>query len=217
MRPSVRSAFGRLMSIGSSATKTRPSGEQATTDGCLILGAAPGRVSPGVDEFVVDPNGIIVSAANNFILVPLSLCSGVGRHRRVERVEGSRPPGWLLRIRVADLDLVTLLHRRPRVIARIRKPDEDTRIRNLLFLQKLAAQNEVREYAPGIPPKAHAAFARRRAVLDQKPARPALFPVLHSLRRQQRDEFLLVRHRRRNFVEELLRQFVERTRLDVAV
>src|SRR5438093_6402990 len=40
MRPSVASAFGRLMSIGSSATKTRPSGAQATTEGCLIFGAS---------------------------------------------------------------------------------------------------------------------------------------------------------------------------------
>src|SRR6266487_2126459 len=40
MRPSVASAFGRLMSIGSSATNTRPSGAQATTEGCLIFGAS---------------------------------------------------------------------------------------------------------------------------------------------------------------------------------
>src|SRR5438477_2658748 len=39
MRPSVASALGRLMSIGSSATKTRPSCAQATTDGCLTWGA----------------------------------------------------------------------------------------------------------------------------------------------------------------------------------
>src|SRR6266545_2082659 len=40
MRPSVMSAFGKLMSIGSSATNTRPSGAQVTTDGCLIFGAS---------------------------------------------------------------------------------------------------------------------------------------------------------------------------------
>src|SRR6266480_3851205 len=40
MRPSGRSALGRLMSIGSSATNTRPSGAQATTDGCVIFGAS---------------------------------------------------------------------------------------------------------------------------------------------------------------------------------
>src|SRR5437667_401718 len=37
--PAVASALGRLMSIGSSATKTRPSCAQATTDGCLTWGA----------------------------------------------------------------------------------------------------------------------------------------------------------------------------------
>src|SRR5438093_4690741 len=40
IRPSVASAFGRLMSIGSSATNTRPSGAQATTEGCLTFGAS---------------------------------------------------------------------------------------------------------------------------------------------------------------------------------
>src|SRR6266498_4371451 len=40
MRPSVMSAFGKLMSIGSSATNTRPSGAQVTTVGCLICGAS---------------------------------------------------------------------------------------------------------------------------------------------------------------------------------
>src|SRR5260221_14438556 len=40
IRPSVTSAFGRLMSIGSSAIKTRPSGAQAATEGCLTFGAS---------------------------------------------------------------------------------------------------------------------------------------------------------------------------------
>src|SRR6266487_3065803 len=157
MRPSVMSAFGKLMSIGSSATNTRPSGAHVTTDGCLILGAsamsslrqpaigwgraeaaeaavtanksenvAPTggkifndssrsqqllhaqiampdgllvgivlqpdetvqaplrRVGPGIDQVAVHPNRISVSAANDFILVPLAGRFGVRGDRRVE-------------------------------------------------------------------------------------------------------------------------------------
>src|SRR5260221_1442518 len=39
MRPSNASAWGELMSIGSSATNTRPSGAEQTTDGWRISGA----------------------------------------------------------------------------------------------------------------------------------------------------------------------------------
>ena len=49
MRPRRRSALGVLMSIGSSATKTRPSGAQQTTEGWLTAGAwaTTSSVQPG--------------------------------------------------------------------------------------------------------------------------------------------------------------------------
>ena len=49
MRPWARSALGVRMSIGSSATKTLPSGAEQTTEGWLTAGAwaTTSRVQPG--------------------------------------------------------------------------------------------------------------------------------------------------------------------------
>ena len=156
-------------------------------------------------------------AADNLVAVPLADGLRVRRDRCVEGIQRAGPPRRVLRIRIANFHFLALLHRHPRVVARIREAQEHARVRDVLLLQELAAHHEVRELPSLIPPQAHSPRGGGDTILNLEATGTGLLPVLQRLFAQQRNESLFASHRRHHVIQILGRNLKQRTHLSLAV
>src|SRR5690606_10689617 len=96
---------------------------------------------------------------------------------RLEWIDRTVAPGRVLRIGIADLHFMALVHGHPRIGAGIGKSHEHARVGLCTGLPELSAQDEVPELALAEPPQAHAALRRRHAGPHFKTAGAALLPM----------------------------------------
>ena len=87
-------------------------------------------IGPGVDDFAVEANGVVVAGANDLKLIPLAWLFHIHECRSMERIDRTGPPRWLVGFFVSDFDFVALFDSDPRVFSWIWEPQENPGLRS---------------------------------------------------------------------------------------